>query len=235
MNLYKLFLILLLISFNTLLAKSDIILLRNGNEITANVNLINDDYVTYQISKRANVQSIPTKDVYMVKFDSRGNIYINDDGLRITGEKREIPKGVDVVYLVDYKEIPAYNLNVTSSKISFLTHKPNKKIIPLPDAVYQRDEVFKIRYSDGTMDVITSLDKDKMLPVEKQDSNKSLEPQYQVIFHIVGKKERIKDIAEKYNVEVHDIMEWNDIPSETSPNSVLTPNSQLIIYLRMAD
>lgn len=209
-------------------------MLRDGSEIKATVNLISNDDVSYQTSKKEPSRNISTKDVYMVKFDSRGNIYIDENGYRITGENQKLPRLVDIVYLVDYQELPAYNLKITSTNVSFSTHKPSKKVIPILDAVYPRDKVFKIKYKDGTMDIITSLDKKRAEPIVQEKSAKEepqSEPQYQVIFHTVGKKETIKNVADKYEVPAQDLMQWNEIPTDTPENSLLTPNQQLMIYL----
>lgn len=170
----------------------------------------------------------------MVKFDSRGNIYIDENGYRITGENQQLPRLVDIVYLIDHQELPAYNLKITSTTVSFSTKKPGKKVIPILDAVYPRNKVFKIKYKDGTMDVITSLDKqipksriqEKATNVEPQP-----EPEYQVVFHVVGKKETIKSVADKYEVSAQDLMQWNEIPTDTPQSSLLTPNQQLMIYI----
>lgn len=213
-------------------AKADVILLRDGSEIHADVQQLSDDRVVYQINKNDIARFVDTRDVYMIKFDKRGNIYITPDRKRITGENRPLPKGVDVVYLITGAEYPAYNLVVDLEKVSFLPSKPSKKQVPVAQ-VFSRNEVFKIRYSDGTIDVITSLIAPEPAPVEVAEAKAEEEkPEFQVVFHTVAKKETLKSIGEKYGVTPEDIISWNDLSPKTRPAAYLTQGLQLMLYIK---
>ena len=91
----------------------------------------------------------------MLKFKTRGNVVFNANGERIltTSEHTEIPKDAIVVYYKDGREIPAYNLTMDASVVSFKTSKKAKdRPIFSP-----KSEVFMIRYPDGTRDILTNL------------------------------------------------------------------------------
>ncbi len=213
--------------------KADLILLRDGSEILASVQQISDDRIVYQINRNDIGRFIDTRDVYMIKFDKRGNIYITPDRKRISGENRPIPRGVDLVYLVDGAEFIAYNLHVGVDKISFLPSKPNKKSLPVAQE-YDRNQVFKIKYADGTIDIITSLLAPPPAPVAETPEVNQTEPQpeFQVIFHTVEKRETLASIGEKFDVSPDDIIKWNELSPKTRHTSFLTPGLQLMLYVK---
>lgn len=214
-------------------ARADLILLRDGSEILASVQQISDDRVVYQINRNDITRFIDTRDVYMIKFDKRGNIYITPDRKRISGENRSIPRDVDLVYLVDGAEFIAYNLHVGVDKISFLPSKPNKKSLPVAQE-FDRNKVFKIKYADGTIDIITSLIAPPApLVVETPETDQTEpEPEFQVIFHKVEKKETLASIGEKFSVSPDDIIKWNELSPKTRPTQYLTPGLQLMLYVK---
>lgn len=224
-----------LIIINFLSCHADIILMRNGSEIPSTVIQLSDDNVVYMTNKNAGALSVATKDVYMIKFDKRGNIYISDNNKRISGENQIIPKGVDIVYLKSGREYPAYNLKVESEKITFLSQRPSKKNIPIAQE-YPRDEVFKIKYADGIIDVISEFtvpeDTTQQEPQPENIAEEQLQPEYQVIFHNVGKKESVASIAKRYEVSEGDIISWNNLPQKIKSSSLLTPGTQLMIYVK---
>lgn len=211
----------------SLSAVADVIHLRDGSEIPCTIRLVNDTDVKYNVPKNDQQMSVPTSDVYMLKFNSRGNVYISSDGKRVTGENQVLPRGVDVVYLIAGQECPAYRLSVDSEKISFLPNKPSKKQIPMAMSI-PRDEVFKIVYADGTIDIITRLD----MPVESPaEASPATQAEYKAVIHTVDGKETIGDIAARYGVGIDEIKEWNSLDSGLSPNTKFLEGRQLMIYV----
>ena len=79
------------------------------------------------------------------------------------------------------------------------------------------------------IDVITPIDKVKE-PEEESKEEEIQKPQYIVLFHAVTKGQNLKNIAEKYNVKVSQIIEWNDLPAKSKPTAALTVGMQLMIY-----
>lgn len=207
--------------------RADVILLRDGSEIKCTIKLVNDADIKYLLPRNDQQMAVSTADVYMLKFDRRGNVYITSDGKRVTGEKHIIPRDADVVYLVEGKELPAFNLSVDAHNISFLTQKPTKKNIPVATS-YSRDNVFKIVYSDGSIDIITRID----IPKESTNRQQSDEQaEYQAVIHTVAEKETLSSIASRYGVKVEEIMEWNNLDQRLAPTSVITTGRQLMIYV----
>ena len=207
--------------------KADIILLRDGSEVNCNIKLVNDTDIKYLLPRNDQQMSVPTSEVYMLKFNRRGNVYITPDGKRITGENQNIPRDADVVYFVEGKELPVFNLNVEVDRISFLTQKPTKKTIPVAET-YNRDQIFKINYRDGTIDIITRLDAPQQsISTTEADT----QPKYQAVIHTASGKETLEAIASRYNVKVKDVIEWNGLDSRLSPTSVITTGRQLMIYV----
>jgi len=207
--------------------KADVILLRDGSEINCTIRLVNDTDIKYLLPRNDQQMSVSTADVYMLKFNRRGNVYITPDGKRVTGENQSIPKDADIVYLVQGRELPAFNLSIDTDNISFLTQKPSKKNIPVA-TTYARGDVFKIVYRDGSIDIITRLDTSESVPIGVQDSNQA---EYQAIIHTVADKETLGAIASRYGVKVEEIMEWNSLDSRLAPTSVITTGRQLMIYV----
>lgn len=220
-------------------AQNDLIILRNGREFNVSIVQVNDQEVNYKESDKKNSTEFttPTAEIYMLKFAKRGNVYITNDGTRITGENQIIPRDADVIYLVSGKEIPAYDLRVMKDRISFLLKKnKNTKIIPIAE-VFPRTDVFMIRYSDGTKDILTditirrhereeSVEQRKTTPVEEADE------ELQVVFHQVSKGETISSIAQKYNIAESDIISWNDLPAKFKSTAKLQPDMQLMLYVK---
>ena len=109
----------------------------------------------------------------MLKFKTRGNVVFNANGERIltTSEHTEIPKDAIVVYYKDGREIPAYNLTMDASVVSFKTSKRAKdRPIFSPKA-----EVFMIRYPDGTRDILTDLMAEEQLERERKAEEERLQ------------------------------------------------------------
>lgn len=217
----------------------DHVILRNGQEFDVKLHQITNDFVTYSLNGNKHVahESIPTKDVYMVYIEKQGNIYLNLDGKRITGESNRVdPKKFDVIYLVSGAEIGAKNVKITEDAV---VYTPIKKGGLLSNIIGNSDDegiqslsnpdVFMIRYKSGMIDVITPIDKVKE-PEEESKEEEIQKPQYIVLFHAVTKGQNLKNIAEKYNVKVSQIIEWNDLPAKSKPTAALTVGMQLMIY-----
>ena len=111
----------------------------------------------------------------MLKFKTRGNVVFNANGERIltTSEHTEIPKDAIVVYYKDGREVPAYNLTMDANTVSFKTSKKGKdRPIFSP-----KDEVFMIRYPDGTRDILTDLMAEEQLERERKAEEERLRAQ----------------------------------------------------------
>lgn len=135
----------------------DAIIFRDGRVKSVKIIQTNNDKTLFKESgnKKASEEFVENTKVFMLKFKTRGNVVFNANGERIltTSEHTEIPKDAIVVYYKDGREVPAYNLTMDASVVSFKTTKKAKdRPIFSP-----KSEVFMIRYPDGTRDILTNL------------------------------------------------------------------------------
>lgn len=231
-----LFIIILMFLSLELSAQDDIVILRDGNEMKVNIIQVDNDGISYNYDKKSpSSQRIDLKDIYMMHFNKRGNIYINSEGKRVTGENQKIGRGQDVIYLVSGKEIPCYEAQIFPNKVTYLLSKRgNTKVIPIAE-VFALQEVFMIKYSDGMREIVTPLSKAeeevKEPDPEPDPEIEDNEPKMQVVFHNVKRGETLEIIAEKYNVTPSDIIEWNDLPKNLRPKARLRTDMQLMLYV----
>ena len=135
----------------------DAIIYRDGRVKSVKIIQTNNDKTLFKESgnKKAFEEFVENTKVFMLKFKTRGNVVFNANGERIltTSEHIEIPRDAIVVYYKDGREVPAYNLTMDTSTVSFKTSKKAKdRPIFSP-----KSEVFMIRYPDGTRDILTNL------------------------------------------------------------------------------
>lgn len=220
----------------------DHIILRNGQAFDVKLHQITDEAVSYSLNGDTDrvIESIPSKDVYMVFIEKQGNVYLTPDGKRITGEANRVDrKKFDAIYLVSGHEIGAKNIKVTEDAIIYTPVKKGgilSNIIGSSNSggrrAFSNQEVFMIRYKSGMTDVITPLDIVNEPEEEKViEKSKEEDPEYVVFYHSVKKGQSLKKIAELYNATVTQIIEWNDLPKNTPTTALLTPGKQLTIYL----
>ena len=135
----------------------DAIIFRDGRVRSVKIIQTNNDKTLFKDSKnkKAPEEYVENTKVFMLKFKTRGNVVFNAKGERIltNSEHTTIPKDAIVVYYMDGREVPAYNLTMDASIVSFKTNKKAKsKPIFSP-----KSEVFMICYPDGTRDILTNI------------------------------------------------------------------------------
>lgn len=221
----------------------DHIILRNGEEYDVKLQQITDEMVTYalNVKKHVAIESIPTKDVYMVSIENQGNLYLTQDGKRISGETSRVDRRkYDVIYLVSGGEIGAKSILLTEGEIKYAPVKKSSLLANLLGAseidgvqTLPNHEVFMIRYKSGMKDIVTPIEKTE--PEEQLIEEEPQISQYKVLFHAVTKGQNLKTIAEEYNVTVTQIIEWNDLPAKSKPETPLTVGMQLMIYQPIID
>lgn len=153
----KIYAIISLLGISLGLYAQDAIIYRDGRVKEVKIIQTNNDKTLFKEAgnKHATEEYVDNKQVFMLKFKTRGNVVFNANGERIlaTSERIQIPKDAIVVYYKDGREVPAYNLTMDANVVSF---KPNKKAKYIP--IYSaKSEVFMIRYPDGTRDILTNL------------------------------------------------------------------------------
>lgn len=216
----------------------DVIMLRSGLEKEVYVIQVGNDKIVYKESKGKNAteEFLNLEDVYMISYEKRGIVYITQDGKRVSEDAESMKalkkKASSWVYLVKGKVYPAYNLKISQDEIEFkrLSGKDFSNMI------FNKNDVFLIKYSDGTKDIITEF-KPKEAPkpaITKTPEVKPEEPVedvQQVIFHNVKSGDTLAKLAKRYNVKVEELKEWNELPAKLKPTARLQTDMQLMIYV----
>lgn len=159
----------------------DAIIYRDGRVKEVKIIQTNNDKTLFKEAgnKHAAEDYVDNKQVFMLKFKTRGNVVFNANGERIltTSERIQIPKDAIVVYYKDGREVPAYNLTMDANVVSF---KPNKKAKYRP--IYSaKSEVFMIRYPDGTRDILTNLAVEEQRQREREAEEARLKAQREAV------------------------------------------------------
>lgn len=237
---YALFLLALPI---VLFAQEDEIILRNGGMKYVKVVMVNGDKLIYRASEKPTdpEQEMELKDIYMIHYKTRGNVYIKEDGKRVNGERQERHNNADLIYLVQGREIVAYNVQVIGDDVTYQEKQKSKKknlFAPtklVPGASFTTAEVFMIKYADGTREIITPLKEEEKVEEKVEQPVDTLpdEPeQLVVVYHNASGTETLLSIAQKYDVTVTDIRQWNDIPAKIKNGARLKKGMQLMLYIK---
>lgn len=159
----------LLATFALLSKADDMVILRSAEEITGNIDMISEGRIIIYTDNGE--MSIPTDQVYMIKYETRGNAFFNPHGkMRYDSEHKTRNLGDKEIgiYLSSGDEVIASairvdeeNINYKLSKkdllsgVSKIFSKKNKEWIKLP-----KEQVFIVKYADGSKEVITPLIKE---------------------------------------------------------------------------
>lgn len=224
-------------------SSDDMILFRDGHKIDVKITQVAIDQIFYKLSPRKDAPelSVDIVDAFMIKFASRGNVYITADGKRVTGENQKIDRDANLIYLISGKEIQAFYPKVGTDIITYqLSPKVKKGTTPLIGAVPLSD-VFLIEYADGTRDVITDLSGAVMpktsviIPEEPKEEVPEHKPAMKVVFHTAKSGDTIESVASRYGVTPQEIIEWNELPAKTRTGVRLKVGMELMLYVESAE
>ena len=177
----KIYAIISLLGISLGLYAQDAIIYRDGRVKEVKIIQTNNDKTLFKEAgnKHAAEEYVDNKQVFMLKFKTRGNVVFNANGERIltTYERIQVPKDAIVVYYKDGREVPAYNLTMDANVVSF---KPSKKAKNRP--IYSaKSEVFMIRYPDGTRDILTNLAVEEQRQREREAEEARLKAQREAV------------------------------------------------------
>ena len=177
----------------------DAIIYRDGRVKEVKIIQTNNDKTLFKEAdnKHAAEEYVDNKQVFMLKFKTRGNVVFNANGERIlaTSERIQIPKDAVVVYYKDGREVPAYNLTMDANVVSF---KPSKKAKNRP--IYSaKSEVFMIRYPDGTRDILTNLAVEEQRQREREAEEARLKAQREAVVADSIKQATVESAASATN------------------------------------
>ena len=207
----KIYAIISLLGISLGLYAQDAIIYRDGRVKEVKIIQTNNDKTLFKEAgnKHAAEEYVDNKQVFMLKFKTRGNVVFNANGERIltTSERIQIPKDAIVVYYKDGREVPAYNLTMDANVVSF---KPNKKAKYRP--IYSaKSEVFMIRYPDGTRDILTNLAVEEQRQREREAEEARLKAQREAVVADSIKQATVEAAASKTNPKKATIITKKDM------------------------
>ncbi len=130
-------------------AQRDKVILRDGTVRECKLEMVTTDSTVFTADGRR--VSIHNTEVYMVKYDKRGNVFYTDDGEQFSGEgDGKVPGAAAAIYLAQGKEIVAYNLMMGVDQVTYQTGKKKNS----PTETVAKDDIFMICYHDGTRTIV---------------------------------------------------------------------------------
>lgn len=248
MKYWYLLIILNVISLSTSVSAEDKIIFRNGDLSSCKILSVDNDSIEvvlptaksvfgksiYVINKGTVGAKVSIKDVYMVCYEKRGNIYFNKDGQRKSGEMQKLDKTADVIYLLSGAEIPAWDIRFEDNCVKFQKDKTKKKAFSSLGS-FPVEEVFMILYSDGSKDVLNDFKEPELEPVVVEPVKEEPKEIIKVIYHKVKRGETLAEVSEKYGVSPDEIIEWNELSNKFKPSSRLPIDRDIIIYQKLIE
>lgn len=156
------------------LLSQDLIIFRNGSEKKVKITMVTNDKTTFSdiTNKAAPAQAYNNTSIYMIKYEKRGNVFFTEDGKRLTGEgDGKVPVSATAIYLLEGKEIVAYNVSIEEGNVSFYSSKKKgTQKLGVPS-----DKVFLIKYPDGSRDLMNTFEDLKRREAEEIAEKKRLE------------------------------------------------------------
>ena len=190
----------------------DMMLLRNGDEIQCKVDMISNGTVSYQ--ENGTKSQMPTTQLYMIKYEKRGNAFFNSDGessYNSESSSAKLSKKDIAIYLCDGGEVIASEVKLSKETVDYKTS--NKKtwnaitgFLPVKKSgdwsSLNKEKVFLIRYFDGSREVINDLQKLEADIENKGCRYRKVKGQYgskENSYMIIGiSLEEAKELAAKY-------------------------------------
>lgn len=141
----------------------DLILLRDGSERKVKIIMVNNESTVFSVDESSGQQSISNKDIYMIKYDKRGNVFFTEDGERVTGAgDGKIPSNATTIYLLKGQEIIGYNVEMDTIKVLFTASKKRGKDL----FSVNKSDIFLIAYPDGTKEMLNDFETIKRMREE---------------------------------------------------------------------
>lgn len=132
----------------------DVVILRTGEHVYGKLRRMTVTTVSFE--SRKTMFEYPLKDVYAVKSDSRGDIFYNMKGERISRPANNEGRGADRIYLIDGEEIIGWKTAISGKTVSYQDSRETKKnrpgVVEIPV-----EKVFMINYFDGTKEIVNDI------------------------------------------------------------------------------
>lgn len=138
----------------------DLILFRDGNERKVNIVMVKNEYTVFSVDESSVQESISNKDIYMIKYDKRGNVFFTENGERVTGTgDGKIPSNATTIYLLKGQEIVGYNVQMDTIKVLYTASKKRGKDL----SSVNKSDIFLIAYPDGTKEMLNDFESIKRM------------------------------------------------------------------------
>lgn len=144
-------------------AQDDIVIFRDGREKNVKILQVGKEQTLCKVgkSKEAEEQFIENSKIYMLKYKTRGNAYFSDGGELITNgmEPVKIPQNATLIYTLDRRELVGYDVTIQAENVVYAKQKgkKNTQLVSVP-----KDEVFFVKYADGTKDILNDFEEPKV-------------------------------------------------------------------------
>lgn len=141
----------------------DHIIFRDGREKDYKVIQVNSDKTLCKErdKKKAEEIILDNSDIYLIRYEKRGNVFFTESGERFSGKTIEkADSKATMVYLKEGKEIAAFDFEMTSDSIKFKEEKGRGWFTTKHDKDVEtkkipKSDVFMLKYPDGTKDILT--------------------------------------------------------------------------------
>lgn len=142
----------------------DFILLKNGDEIRCKILKVSNNSVTYSIEEQK--EQIPSEKLFLIKYELRGITLFNENGEADYNSEytpAKIGKKDICIYTINGEEIVASEVKITTETINYKIAKKGMVTNLFASKkngewfVLKKEDVFIIRYFDGSKDVINDL------------------------------------------------------------------------------
>jgi hypothetical protein len=99
--------------------------MRSGTEYQGQVALVKQDKTVFKVDD--NQMELSNSDIYMIKYKKRGNVFFTETGERFTSEgDGKIPSCASAIYLIEGKEVAAYDITIDTNNVSYYPLKSKK-------------------------------------------------------------------------------------------------------------
>ena len=151
------------LSLYSSLFAQDHIIFRDGREQDCKVIQVNSDKTLCKENDKKKAEEIilDNSDIYMIRYEKRGNVFFTEEGERFSGKTIEKPDSkATMVYLKEGKEIEAFDFEMTSDSIKYKDEKGRINIFTKREKEVEtkeipKSDIFMLKYPDGTKDILT--------------------------------------------------------------------------------
>lgn len=201
----------------------DVIILRKGEFLTADIKEVTDSSVyalPLPVTKTGradmktmnrNPKPIAAENLYMLSKGKGSTVFFHSDGSRDTVANKIWQEGTDRIFLIEGREIIGWDTKVTDSSVSYFRSDPDmnrylkRYTTPLSD-------VFMIVFDDGKAKFYNELPVENggLTDIDYEALEAERERKVQEKIFTLPKSMTIGEIAKLKGLNVKDLLKWND-------------------------